>query len=311
MEPIEILPQTIVLRNTGKYDQKVMVRDAGFILPAGEEVKVLAEESWEVIAYLSQEREGLGVNTVEPGSSTTENVTLVKSIDMGLGAVSLTNSKLKITKKSAGNYEVSGTMDLQDVATTQKLTYDPNTVRNFFVAAISLDLPAGVTFNVNTMSSSVTGTMPRGMEDVPKTLKNTDKIEGNTYTWLFNGKTSVITIKYTASDSVERTITITNRATLTTETQEFTKEVEGVVQGMEGSEYVTTVNVACETGWPFTGEYTITPGENCTRGIMDNIFGNGGMAQVKLYGTTDRVTMKATLEYTGTSDYQQTQPSND
>lgn len=448
MEPIEILPQTIVLRNTGKYDQKVMVRDAGFILPAGEEVKVMAEESWEVIAYLSQEREGLEVDIVETGDggkveistsiptnghnltvknpnlnlsvkegdyyvtgsmavadqsvlnawgfspevknvfvvkvtfegeidpetfsgtcygtqvkpitydkfdgpnyiyyifngnipeftivykanstaeqktikvynqatleqaipTSVENVTLVKSIDMGLGAVSLTNSKLKITKKSAGNYEVSGTMDLQDVATTQKLTYDPNTVRNFFVAAISLDLPAGVTFDVNTMSSSVTGTMPRGMDDVPKTLKNTDKIEGNTYTWLFNGKTSVITIKYTASDNVERTITITNKATLTTETQEFTKEVEGVVQGMEGSEYVTTVNVACETGWPFTGEYTITPGENCTRGVMDNIFGNGGMAQVKLYGTTDKVTMKATLKYTGTSDYQQTQPSND
>lgn len=74
MEPIEILPQTIVLRNTGKYDQKVMVRDAGFILPAGEEVKVLAEESWEVIAYLSQEREGLEVNIVESGSSTTENL---------------------------------------------------------------------------------------------------------------------------------------------------------------------------------------------------------------------------------------------
>lgn len=311
MEPIEILPQTIILRNTGKYDQKVMVRDAGFILPVGEEIKVLAEESWEVIAYLSQEREGLEVNIIESGSSTTENVTLVKSIDMGLGAVSLTNSKLKITKKSAGNYEVSGTMDLQDVATTQKLTYDPNTVRNFFVAAISLDLPAGVTFDVNTMSSSVTGTMPRGMEDVPKTLKNTDKIEGNTYTWLFNGKTSVITIKYTASDDVERTITITNKATLVTETQEFTKEVEGLVQNMEGSEYVTGINVACETGWPFTGEYTITPGENCTRGIMDNIFGNGGMAQVKLYGTTDKVTMKATLKYTGTSDYQQTQPSND
>lgn len=74
MEPIEILPQTIVLRNTGKYDQKVMVRDAGFILLAGEEVKVLAEESWEVIAYLSQEREGLEVNTTESGSSTTENL---------------------------------------------------------------------------------------------------------------------------------------------------------------------------------------------------------------------------------------------
>lgn len=40
---------------------------------------------------------------------------------------------------------------------------------------------------------------------------------------------------------------------------------------------------------------------------MDNIFGNGGMAQVKLYGTTDSVTMKATLKYTGTSDYKQTQ----
>ena len=244
--------------------------------------------------------------TAQPATSAT--VAQQHSIDMGQGAVPLANASLSLVETASGAYAVRGTIDLQDVATVQKLTYDPNTCRNFFIAAITLDMPDGVTFDVNTMPSLVTGTMPSGMPDVNKTLKNSDLIEDNTYTWLFNGKTNVITVKYTASDGLERTVTITNEATLTSQTQEFTGIViQANVEGQEGDLYVGTVNVPCNLGWPFHGEWTITPGENCTEGIMTSIFGNGSQAQVKLKGPSN-ATMRATLSYTGTSNYQGEQP---
>ena len=246
--------------------------------------------------------------TVTATATTSGTVTQQYSIDMGQGEVTLGNSHLHIDQSAPGAYTVSGTMDLQDVATVQKLTYDPNTVRNFFVATIHLDLPEGVTFDANTMSSTVTGTMPSGMQDVEKTLQNSDVISGNDYTWLFNGKTSTITVKYIASDGIERTVTITNKATLVEQTQQFTAQVSGLVQGMEDGKYVTSVNVPCETGWPFHGEWSITPGNNCTGGKMVSIFGNGAWAEVHLYSDTDKVTIEGTLTYTGTSNYEQQQP---
>ena len=232
------------------------------------------------------------------------------SIDMGQGLVALPNLALNIQAIADNEYAVLGNMDLCDVVTVEKLTYDPNTVRNFFVASFTLQLPEGVTFDVNSMQSSVTGTMPAGMSDVPKTLLNSDHIVGNTYTWLFNGKTSDIVIKYTASDNIERTLTIHNQSTLNSEVKQFNNiPLSGLVVGMEDGHYVTSVNVPCEKGWPFNGEYTITPGNNCISGKMVNIFGNGGIAEIHLYSDTDGVTIEATLTYTGTSNYQQQQPA--
>lgn len=237
----------------------------------------------------------------------------VQAIDMGLGLVEMpgnnVTSNLLSSCDKKSTYSITGHLQTMTPEETQKLTYDPNTVRNFFVSIIELTMPDGVTFDVNTMPNKVTGTMPAGMQDVDKTLKNSDRITGNQYMWLFNGKTDTITITYTASDNIERTVIIKNETTHNVETKQFTKEISGQVIGMEESKYVTEVQVQCETGWPFNAEYSITPGENCVGGKVMQIIGNGAIAVVHLYSNSDNVTIKATFNWTGTSDYQQQQPA--
>lgn len=200
MEPIEILPQTIVLRNTGKYDQKVMVGDAGFILPAGEEVKVLAESSWEVIAYLSQEREGLEVDTMETGNG--GKVEVSTSIPTNGHNLTVKNPNLNLSVKD-GDYYITGSMAVADQSVLNAWGFGPE-VKNVFVVKVTFEGE----IDPETFSGTCYGTQVKPITH--------DKFDGPNYIYyIFNGNIPEFTIVYKANATAkQKTIKVYNQATL-------------------------------------------------------------------------------------------------
>ena len=66
MLDLSMVPGIVTIENTSKSEVKILSRPGytqGFVLPAGESVKILAEHSYELVSFLAQEgnTEGLVV----------------------------------------------------------------------------------------------------------------------------------------------------------------------------------------------------------------------------------------------------------